>query len=354
MVIGFLVLTACAGCRDQTSQGRGDRNLGDKAGELMPVAAPPADERILLDQSTITEPTFEGSRRSEAGPAKKEPGETDTGEPKSSRAGEPAEKAPTTGRKPGPAGGPGGLGELMRQIEKDKKAPDATAGKVGAEAPTTSTAPSEGKPPAKAAPTGPAKPASVPPAKPSAAPGGATGTSQPASGTALLLSASGGVPGQAAGTRIIDDLSFSLPPPWQPWQPPNTQYLIAAFTQKGVADAGAWGFVLPKELKPEMANTEIGRFALAAKLKDEAKKYFEFIDQWAPGNRTTVIDGVQTVETRCTLKKGKLAGVEAPGEGVCFGIVGRTKGFLVAYRIPAGLKNADAVRKAVIDGIKMK
>lgn len=366
----FVGLAICAGCREQPAPpGPFDRNLGDKEGELMPVVVAPADARVLQDQSTITEPTFSAAKRAQ--PA--EPG-AEEGAGRGGRTGFAPEGAPAVKK---PSAELAGLAGLMEKAEKEKNAAAAKTDtgappKPKAETPKsatpTATAPAGA---AKSATPGASKPAEAKPAdkkktdtKP--APGPAVAAAKPALPAEKPEPAAAATPKAAASrpislgsagqtaNRLIDSLTLSLSAPWQPWKPPTGESLIAAFTQKGIGDAGAWGFALPREIKPEMANSEIGRFALSAKLKDEASRRFSSIDKWSPGSQTVVLDGVQLVEARCTLKKGDIAGGQDTGQAICYGIVGKSKCFLVALRVPSANKDLEGVRKAVLAGIKMK
>jgi hypothetical protein len=402
----FAGVMACGGCREQPQQGPLDRNLGDKPGELMPVAVAPADKRILDDQSSVTEQTFGQGRRSEL-----TPGGTNEGE--AGRRGRSGGVTPPAAgpRKAGAdAAGAAGLAALMDKSDKTKKA--LTAKTEGPEAPKMAPAkapkaaavpvaePTEkpaGKPVEKAAEKVVEKPAEKPadkpavklaekaaekaagkpvekaaekvtekpaekPAdklaakvaeKPAAAPVEAKPTPSPANAAGKAPTAAA-TPSPAPAGRVPDSLSLTLEAPWQAWTPTTGGKPLAAYTQKGVADVAAWGFALPREITPELAGSEIGRFALAAKLKDEGKRRFQSVDKWAPGSQATTIDGVQVVEVTCTLGKGEMAGVQDTGTAVCLGVVGKTKGFLVAYRVPASNKNADAVRKAILGALKLK
>jgi hypothetical protein len=322
IAFGFVGVMAWPGCREQPPQYANERELGDadergrggKSGVLMPVNVGPADKRILEDQTGVKEETFGGGRRIE-GAAKGEAQPADEGKP--GRGGGAAGRG-AAGRRGGaePAAAEG-LAGLAEKIQKEKEGKGATPGQT---------------PEAK----GPAE------SKPATAPAGKTPSVGSGSST------------RPASPRMIDNLSFQMSAPWQPWKPPMTDSLIAGYTRKGIADVAAWGFDLPKHIKPDVANTPGGAMIVAAVVQAEAKKRFALLDKWAGAPQTSSVDGVQVIEARASLKKGPVAGGQDTAEAVCFGIVGKNRGFLVAYRVPATNKNADDVRKAILSAMKMK
>jgi hypothetical protein len=295
--IGWFVLagiSAVCGCRQQPPEPTHNRNLGDQPGELMPVAVSPADPRILQDQSGVTEQalTVQAAHGS-ARPADREaptPPDQRTGSRPPSVATEARPEKPKAESPPGKAGSLEGL--ISKASQKQVNA--SSAGPAGSQ-PVT------------------AKPA-----------------------------------------RTVDSLVMQMKAPWAPWKPSVGQGLIAAYTLKGEAEVAAWSMDLPKEIKPEMVSTPVGQFALAAKLKEQAKRQFELIDKWQPMSRMTAIDGIQALEVSCTVKPGPVAGSKGPSRAVCFGIVGKTKGLLVVYRIADTSKNADAIRRDILAAIKLK
>lgn len=340
LIVGVVGLTATSACRDDSPEPIHNRNLGDKEGELMPVGVAPADARILQDQKGVEQEEFNPpSRARQAKRSRSEEDEPEEGEarPRRGRA-----AVGRTGKKPSPAAPKGGaLGALLDKAkEKDAKPGAAKSAPPGKQTPKEPAAPARGPAPKKGA-----EPKRQLPKHPSAK---GSATKQAANVDRIESST-----GDESGSRSINSLTLKMSPPWKPWQPGDTRNLIAAYRQKGVGDVRAWSIDIPKNIKPEMLNTEVGRFAMAGKVKQAMKKHFKQIDKWTPGSKTVVIDGVQAIEAGCTLKKGPIAGVQAAGEGVCFGIVGKTKAFLVVYAIPADGKQAAAVRKAVLAAVKL-
>jgi len=287
--IGLVGCLLWAGCREQPAQLANEQNLGEKPGEvLMPVAAPPADPRVLMDQSQVTEPTFSAARRAER-PAEgtEQEGAADRTRSKASA---------KTAKEGGAEGATKSLADLVTQAQPKKEEP---ATSQPASAPTSAAA------------------------------------SQPA--------------------RIIEQLSFSLPAPWKTFKPTGADGLVIAYVQKGVGEVGVFSFEYPKELDPAIAQSDIGRSLLPMVLQKEAKKRFETIDKWTPGARTIDLQGAKVIETRCSLKKGPIAEVEDTGEATCLGIAGKTRGYLIVYRIPtAGAKKAVTLGKEILGAIQVK
>jgi len=125
VVIGLSLagLAVLSGCRERSAEPARNRNLGDEAGELMPVAVAPADPRILEDQKSVT---AEGGRRPSGKKAKEEEETSEEGDakPKPGSLSDLAKKAKDKGKGPEKAKG-GSLAELAKKakekIEKDKK-----------------------------------------------------------------------------------------------------------------------------------------------------------------------------------------------------------------------------------------
>ncbi|MBN1346059.1 MAG: DUF3887 domain-containing protein [Phycisphaerae bacterium] len=415
--IGVIGLTSLWGCGDQDSEPRYNRNLGEKAGELMPVGVAPADSRILDNQEGIKEQDFTAPAAQAApGAARGQEGKPDAGGRGDRRGRTPAE-APEPGKKGAPeapkvgsladlakkaeapaAASPliahaqglvkklaaGQLDEVVKDFNPEMKAQmPVEAIKAAWQAMTTQLGEFKGTdagkvepleqlslvtlptrfakgtldarvvydkqnkvaglhflPPGTPLPKMPPAGATPPPAPTGKAPAG----KEPASPTGA----------KGATKTNFDSVALSMSAPWTAWKPPAAEGLVAAFTQKGVADVAVWSMPIPKEVKPEMRNSPIGRQMLSAMLKQEAKKQFSAIDKFKPLNKTAVLDGAEAIEVSCSLKKGPIAGTQAEGEGVCFGLTGKTKAFLVTYRIPVGSKKADEVRKAVIAAVKVK
>ncbi len=384
--LALAVWAVGSGCRQESPEPRYNRNLGDKPGELMPLAASPADARILLDQKNVTEDDFGGAAKpapkeestDEEGGEKKSAGPRDRKTPP-----EPSSPAGKTKKTAPESDASAATREAMKaqllkraQQKQDKsKAPTKSASKPPSKATEKTPAKPEAKEPA--AKTTPKKPEAKTPAKsetkkptakttPSAKKTSGKTTAapkkaaKPISPLARAKSATAGTGSETseeepASGRSVNALALKLPAPWKQWKPPTASgaKLIAAYTQRDVADVAAWSIPIPKGFDPEKLKSKVGRIAIVASLKQQAEAQFKQIDRWKPLDKTVVIDGVEAIEVGCTLKKGPVAGAQRKGKAVAFGVIGRTKGFLVMYMTPADAQDA-RVRKAVLDGIELK
>lgn len=347
VLMGLLVVAV--GCRQEPPEPRFNRNLGDAPGELMPVRTAAADPRILEDQTGVQQEAFTVPARNQPPKRGAERGRDRPGPRGAEEPAEVSKGAP--GKKQQPKAEAKSLEDLIKKKPaKGKEAPAKPSEKAAAKSPAKSpTAQPKAKkaaakpPPAKASAKKPAKPAMArkPAAKPSAKP-----AAKPAKSAAKAKSSKAG---GAAG------MTLTMKPPWQPWKPtgPEAQNVIAAFTQKGVADVAAFRVPIPKNITPQMRKSQIGQQAISAMLKQELSKRFKQIDKWKPMHKTIMVDGNQAIETTCTLKEGTIAGTKTAGEAVCIGIMTDKTGYLVTYRVPEGSKKEADVRKAVLAGIQL-
>jgi hypothetical protein len=137
-VIGFsvVVMTIWSGCREREPEPALNYNLGDKPGELMPLAVAAGDARILEDQKGVREE--EAGRPARRARAARSP--ADQAEPKDSGAKSqtkaPAGKDPAADKKAGAAALKGAsLEDLLKRSDKKGAKPSTPDAKAGRAAP---------------------------------------------------------------------------------------------------------------------------------------------------------------------------------------------------------------------------